>query len=143
MKGGTWLKTHKELLNATAILLWCVMIYSCKNERARMTNNISMALVWDFRLTESSHRNLNLLNIIRADIPSGEKQVLRRKMLLWNQHFKISKSERKSCLWNFSWDTYGILGVLVITAGFEIIRSALATGNIHPISKVNTCIVNE
>lgn len=60
-------------------------------ERARVTNNISMALLWDFRLTEHSHRNLNLLNIIRANIPSGEKQVLCyfeiniSKFQMWNE----------------------------------------------------------
>lgn len=49
----------------------------------------------------------------------------------------------KSCLWNFSWDTYDTSGVLVITAAFEIIKSALAMGNTHPIGKMNTCVVDD
>lgn len=99
--------TENYKMPQLSILLWCVMMSSCKNERARMTNNISMALVWDFRLAEHSHRNLTLLNIIRANIPSREKQAICRKMLFWNWHFKISNVKWKA--------VYGILAETLMT----------------------------
>lgn len=107
-----------------------------------MTNNISMLWVWNFRSTERSHASCVLLKRLGLWHPCWRKAGSLQEDALLKSTFQNSKCKMRSCLWNFSWDTFGTLGVVDITAVFKIIKSAIAMWNIHIISKVNTYITD-